>query len=95
MHLPVKVIGEAPVVIETAEVGAADVADLELLVARGARGVGELLELALALGFGLAGLVDAVHLVDGFVDFADFAEDFDFEEAVIYARGKFGYSFKL
>lgn len=83
MHLSVKVVRQPAVVVEPAEVGAADVADLQLLVARGAGRVGEGLELLFALGLLLAGLADAEELVHGAGDFAHGAENFDFEEAVV------------
>jgi hypothetical protein len=63
MHLPVEVVGEAAVIVEAAQVCAADVADLQLLVARGPRSVGQRLELALALRLGLASLPYAEELV--------------------------------
>ena len=50
MHLAVEVICQTTIIVEAAEVGAADVADLQLLVAAGARGVVERLELALLVG---------------------------------------------
>ena len=81
VHLPVEMIGQAPVVVEPAEVGAAHVADLQLLVSRGPAGVGQGLELALALGLGGLGLADAEHLVVGAGDLAHLAEDLDLGQA--------------
>lgn len=70
MHLAVKVVGQPAVVVEPAEVGAADVADLQLLVAGRTRRIGEGLEFLFALGFLLAGLAHAEELVLGARDFA-------------------------
>lgn len=82
MHLAVEVVGQAAIVVEAAQVGAAHVADLQLLVARGARRVGQGLEFALAVGFRLGRLAHAEELVLGARDFGHGAEDLDFEEAV-------------
>lgn len=95
MHLAVKVVSQPAVVVEPAEVGAADIADLQLLVAGRARGVGQGLELLLALGFLLAGLADAEELVLGAGDFAHGAEDFNFEEAAVNGRCEVRDGFEL
>lgn len=95
VHLAVEVVGEAAVVVEPAEVGAADVADLQLLVARGTGRVGEGLELLLAVELGLRGLAHAEELVLGARDFGHGAEDLDFEEAVADGRGEFGDALEL
>ena len=49
MHLAVEVVREPAVVVQPAQVRAADVAHLQLLVARGAGRLGERPELALAV----------------------------------------------
>lgn len=78
-------ISQPAVVVEAREVGAADVADLQLLVAGGAAGVAEVLELALALGLGLGGLADAEELLVGAGDVAEVAEDAHLGEAAVDA----------
>lgn len=83
MHLAVEMVGQAAVVIQPGEVGAADVADLELLVAGGTGGVGEGLELALALHLGLGGLAHLEELVVGAADLAQVAEDLDLLQAAV------------
>lgn len=95
MHLSVKVIRQATVVIKSTEVRTADVADLKFLMSRGTRGVGERFELFLTVGFGLRGLANAEELVLGTGDFAHGTEDFDFEEAVVNGGCKIGDTFEL
>jgi hypothetical protein len=82
VHLSVEVICEAAIVIEATEVCATDVADLEFLVARGPRRIGQRLQLALALRLGLYRLPDPEELVLGAGDFGHGAEDLDFQEAI-------------
>jgi hypothetical protein len=95
MHLAVKVVGEAAIVVEARQVGAADVADLQLLVARGPAGVGQGLELALLVALGLHGLLDAEELLVGARDLGGFAQDFDFEQARLDGLGEVGDLFQL
>lgn len=91
MHLPVEVVGEAAVVVEAREVGAADVADLELLVARGPAGIAEVLELALALGLGLGGLAHAEEVLVGAGDVAEAGEHAHLEEAAVDGGRELGH----
>lgn len=90
VHLAVEVVRQAAVVVEAGEVGAADVADLQLLVARGPRGVGEGLELALTHLLLVLGGADLVQLVEGERDAAHLAEDGDLEEACVDGLGEVG-----
>lgn len=90
MHFSEEVVRQTPVVIESAEVGAANVADLQLLVTRRTGGILEVLELAFAgLLLVLCG-ADLVHLIQGHCDGATFAEDGNFEEAGIDRVGEVG-----
>lgn len=73
MHFAVEVICQAAVVVEAAQVGAADVADLQLLVAAGTGGVGQGLEFALLVFFGGFGGADFVEFGHGYADAAGFA----------------------
>jgi hypothetical protein len=95
MHLSVEVVRQATVVVKSAEVRTADVADLEFLMSRRTRRVGERFELLLTVGFGLRGLADAEQLVLGTGDFAHGTEDFDFEEAVVNGGCEIGDAFEL
>lgn len=81
MHLPVKVIRQPAVIIQPGQVRATDVADLQLLMARGPRGVRKGLELALFVALGLHGLFDAEEFFVRARHFGGFAKDFDFEES--------------
>lgn len=83
VHLPVEMIGQPPVIVEPAQIGAADITHLELLVTRRTRGIRQLLEFLFALCFCLLGLAYAVVFVDGAGDLPYFAEDLDFEETVV------------
>lgn len=49
MHLAVEVVSQTAVVVEPGEIGTADIADLELLVARGTSSVLDRLEVGLLL----------------------------------------------
>lgn len=95
VHLAVEVIGQAAVVVEPAEVGAADVAHLQLLVARGPGRVGEGLELLFLVRLGLHRLADAKQLVLRARHFGHGPEDLDFEEAVVDGCVEVGDRFQL
>lgn len=95
VHLAVEVVRQPAVVVEPGEVRAADVADLQLLVARGPRGVGEGLEFALARLLLVLGGADLVELVEGEGDGAGFAQDGDLEEAGVDGFGEVGDLFQL
>lgn len=90
MHLSIKVIRQPTVVVQAGEICAADVADLQLLVARRAGGVAEGLELLLALELLLLGLPHAEELVVGAADLAQLAQDLHLEQAVVDGRGEVG-----
>jgi len=65
MHLAIKMISQPPVVVESRQVRAADVADLQLLVARGTRRFRQFLQFLLEGGLFLELELDAVELVAG------------------------------
>lgn len=95
VHFSKEVVRQSAVVIETTEVCAAHVADLQLLVTRGAGGVLEVLQFSLAgflLVFGGAGLVE---LVVGLSDRASLTEDGDFEKAGVDCFGEVRDLFEL
>jgi len=68
VHLAVKVVGQASVVVQPAQIRAAHVAHLQLLVARGPGRVGEGLEFALAVRLGGLRLAQLEELGHGDVD---------------------------
>lgn len=83
VHFSVKVVGEAAVVVEAAEVGATHVADLELLVARGARRVGERLKLLFLVRLGLGHDLEVEPLVYSDGHHVLFGVDLDLVEATL------------
>lgn len=87
MHFAIKVIRQPAIVVQTTQVGAAHVADLQLLVAGGAGRVGEGFQLALLFFLGDFGGADFVEFGHGGRDAAGFAEDGDFEEAGVDRTG--------
>jgi hypothetical protein len=57
MHLSIKVICQSPIVVQSAEIGAADITDLKFLMTRRPRRIRQRLELAFSFilcGFGLS-----------------------------------------
>lgn len=95
MHLAVEMIRETSIVVESAEIGAADVTDLQFLVARRTRGVGEGFQVAFALVLGLFRLAQAEMLVEGTGDATFFAEDAHFDQACVDGFGEVGDLFQL
>lgn len=83
VHLAIKVISEAAVVVESAEVGTANVANLKLLVARWSGGVLESLELTLTLLQLRFVDQDFVPLDNTHIDLAKVAKAYDFFEATV------------
>lgn len=81
-------VRQPPIVIQPTEISATDVTDLEFLVARGPRRVGERLEFALLLLLGLLGGADFEELGQRARDAAFLAEDGDFEEAGVDGAGE-------
>lgn len=95
VHLSEEVVRQTAVVVQSTKVGAAHVADLQFLVAGGARGVLEVLEFALA-GFLLVfGSADLVEFIEGEGDGACFSQDGDFEETCVDCFGEVGDLFQL
>jgi hypothetical protein len=64
MHFTEEVVRESTIVVETTEVRATDVTDLELLVAGGTRSIGKGLELPFAGLFLMLGGSNFVEFVD-------------------------------
>lgn len=95
VHLAEEVVCQAPVVIQSAEVGAADVADLQLLVTGRTGGVLKVLEVALACFLLVFRGADLVHLVHGHCDGACLAENGDLEESGVDRVGEVGDLLKL
>ena len=87
VHLSEEVVRQTAVVVQSREISATDVADLQLLVARGTRCILEVLELTLALFLLVLCCANLVQFVEGLRDGAGFAEDRDFEEARVYCFG--------
>lgn len=95
VHLSIKVVGQAAIVVKAAEVGTAHIANLQLLVARGTRSVRERLKLPLLLRLGLGHDLEVVPLVHGQVDLADSDKDFDLFDAALDVFVDVGNGFKL
>jgi hypothetical protein len=60
VHFAEEVVGQPAIVIETTQIGSADVADLQLLMTGGTGGILEILEFALARLFLVFGGTDLV-----------------------------------
>lgn len=95
MHLPVEMIRQPPIVVQSTQIRTAHVTDLQLLMPAGARGVGQGFELALFFFFAGLGGADLVELGVCGVDGAGFAQDADFEEAGVDGAGEVGDLFEL
>jgi hypothetical protein len=81
VHFPVEVIGQASIVVKSAQICAAHVAHLQLLVARWARCVRQRLELSLPIILGGFGLTKLEELGNCLVDGALVAQHGDFFQA--------------
>ena len=64
MHLPIKVIRQPPIIIQSAQIRAANITDLEFLMAGRARGIAQGFEFALFFFF--CGFGDANFVVFGY-----------------------------
>lgn len=95
MHLPVEMIRQPPIIIQSTQIGSTDIADLQFLMPRGTRGVGEGFKFALFILFGGLCDVDLVEFRDGGGDGAGFAEDGDFKETSVDGTREVGDLFKL
>lgn len=95
MHLSEEVIRQTTVVIQSTEVCAAHIADLQFLVARGAGGILEVFEFALTSFLLVFGGADLVEFVEGEGDGACFSEDGDLEETCVDCFGEVGNLFQL
>lgn len=95
MHLPVEMIRQSPIVVQATQIRTTHVADLQLLMPAGARGIGQRFQLALFLLFAGFGGADFVELRVGGIDGAGFAEDADFEEAGVDGAREVGDLFEL
>jgi hypothetical protein len=74
-------VRQSAIIIQPRQVRTAHIADLQFLVTRGAGGVGEGFELALALLLGGQSGAHFEELVRGEVDGAEGSGEFDFGEA--------------
>lgn len=95
MHLAEEMVCKSTIIVKSAEVCAAYIADLKFLMSRRSRCVGESLQLALTIFFDLLLLPDPEVLRDSRVDTAELAQDRDLKEAVLYASRKFVDLFEL
>lgn len=95
VHLSEEVICQSSIVVESTQVGTADVADLQLLVTRRTGGILEVLEVALASLLLMFGGAHFVHFGHGHCDGACLAEDGDFEKAAVDGVGEVSDLFEL
>lgn len=95
VHLPVEVVRQTAIVVESTQIGAANIADLQLLVARRAGRVGQGLELALAGLFLVFGRTDLEQLVVGLRDAAHLAQDGHLEQTRVNRLGELRDLFQL
>jgi hypothetical protein len=94
VHFPVEVIGQASIVVKSAQICAAHVAHLQLLVARWARCVRQRLELSLPIILGGFGLTKLEELGNCLVDGALVAQHGDFFQANLNGPREIGYLFQ-
>ena len=87
MHLAVKMIRESTIIVQATEIRATHVADLQFLVARRARGVGQCFKIPLLVFFRGLGDANLVVLGHGEGDAGCFTQDGDFEESDVDAVG--------
>lgn len=95
VHLPVEVIRQPAIIVESTQIGTANVADLQLLVARRAGRVSKVFELALAGLFLVFGCADLEQLVISLGDAAHLAQDRDLEQARVNRLGELRDLFQL
>lgn len=95
MHLAEEVVRQSSVIVESAQVRAAHVTDLQLLVTRWTGCILQVFEIALdSLLLVLCG-ADLVHLIQGQCDRARLAEHRDFEKARVDGVVQVGNLFQL
>lgn len=94
MHLAEEVVGETAVVVEAREVCAADVADLQFLVSRRARGVRESLELTFLVLLLNLQQPDAMELLHCHVHCSYFSHDLHLGQGCFDALGELVDSFE-
>lgn len=95
MHLAVEMIRQSSIVVQSTQIRTTHVADLQFLMAAGARGVGQGFEVALFFFFAGLGGADFVEFGVGSVHGAGFAQDADFEEAGVDGAREVGDLFEL
>ena len=93
MHLAIEMIRESSIVVQPAQIRAADVTDLKFLMTAGTGGVREGFEIAFFLLFGGFGDTDFVVLGHCERDGGGFAQDGDFKQAGVDGCGEVGYLF--
>ena len=85
MHLPIEVIRQSSIVIQSTQIRPADVTDLKFLMPRRTRGVGKGFQLSFFFLFGGFGGADFVELLDGEVYRSRFAKDGYFKKTGVYS----------
>lgn len=93
MHFPIKVIRQPPIIVQSTQIRATHITNLQFLVTRRPGGVREGFQLSFFFFFGRFGGADFVVFVNGECDGGGFAEDGDFEESGINGVGEVGYLF--
>lgn len=88
VHLSEEVVCQSSVVIESTQVGTADIAYLQLLVARRTGGILEVLKVTLTGLLLVFGGADLVHFGHGHCNGTCLAEDGDFEKAAVNGVGE-------
>lgn len=87
MHLPIKVIRQSPIIVQSTQIRATHVADLQFLVTRRPGGVGEHFQISFFFFFGGFGSADFMMLEDCEGDGRGFSEYGDFEETRVNGVG--------
>lgn len=95
VHLAEEVVCQSSVIVQSAQVRAAHVADLQLLVARWPGCILQVLEITLEGFLLMLCGPDFVHLVQGHCDGARLAQHRDFEEARVDGVCQVGNLFQL
>lgn len=95
MHLSEEMIRQSSVIIKSTKVGAAHVADLQLLVAGRSGGILEVLQVALGIFLLVFRGADLVHLSQSRCHGARFTEDGDLQESRVDRVVEIGYLLEL
>lgn len=87
MHLPIEMVRQSPIIIQTRQVSSADIADLQFLMSRGTGCIRKGLEFAFLFLFGSFGGANFVVFQDGECDRGRFAKNCNFEKAGVDGVG--------